>query len=165
MKRAVYAGSFDPPTNGHLWVIEEGSKLFDELIVAVGINPAKKYTFSVEERRKMLEEITENLPNVKVSSFENMFLVKYAASVGAETILRGIRNDGDYKIERERRYVNSDLEPRICTVLLIPPREKAEISSSMVKELIGPAGWEEVVRKYVPSPVYKKLLQRFKSGT
>src|SRR5678815_606817 len=93
----VYAGSFDPITNGHLWMVEQGAGLFDELIVAIGANPEKTSTFSLEERLQMVMEVTRQLPQVHVRSFENQFLVHYAHSIGAQYILRGIRNEGDYE--------------------------------------------------------------------
>lgn len=158
MKRAVYAGSFDPVTLGHLWMIEQGVKLFDELIVAIGENPDKRYTFSCSERVDMLRDSTGNLPHLRVESFENQFLVNYARSIGANYILRGVRTASDYEFERTMRYINGDLVSEIETVLLIPPREIAEVSSTMVKGLVGPSGWQDVVRKYVPTPVYQRLL-------
>lgn len=158
MKRAVYAGSFDPVTNGHLWMIERGYDLFDEMIVAIGINPDKRATFSVQEREDMLREVTQHLPNLKVTSFENKFLVNYARSVGANYILRGIRNPSDYEFERTMRYINSDLVPEVSTVFLMPPRSIAEVSSTMIKGLVGPEGWEEVLKKYVPPAVHQRFL-------
>src|SRR3989344_2311309 len=118
MKKAVYAGSFDPLTNGHLWMIEAGANLFDELVVAIGINPDKKHAFSLEDRISMLKRSTRNFSNVKIDSFENKFLVNYASSVNAQYILRGIRTEGDYEYERGMRHVNSDLNPKIATTFL-----------------------------------------------
>jgi len=164
MKKAVYAGSFDPITNGHMWMIEEGSRLFDKLIVAIGINPDKKYTFSLDERVDMLERSTRSFPNVEVDTFENQFLVNYATSVGAEYILRGIRTEGDYEYERGMRHINSDLNPEITTVFLMPPREIVEISSSLVKGLVGPENWEEVIEAYVPRNVYNHFLIKFEGS-
>lgn len=161
MKRAVYAGSFDPLTHGHLWMIEEGARLFDELIVAIGTNPDKAYTFSVEERLRMLRESLIEKDGVSIDRFENKFLVHYAKKAAATHILRGIRSEGDYSYERGMRYINGDLQPGIGTVFLMPPREIAEVSSSFVKGLVGPEGWEEVVRKYVSDPVYKMILEKF----
>lgn len=160
MRRAVYAGSFDPITNGHLWMVEHGSQLFDELIVAIGVNPDKSCLFSLDERLAMLREAAHGFPNVVVASFENLFLVHYARHVGAGFILRGIRNEDDYTYERGMRYVNAELAQGILTVFLIPPREYAEISSSFVKGLVGPQGWEQVVPAYVPAAVSQKLLER-----
>ena len=96
MKKGVYAGSFDPPTNGHLWMIEQGAKLFGEVIVTIGINPDKKYTFSLNERVEMLRNITKKCQNITVDSFQSQFLVNYAESVQAGYILRGIRSESDY---------------------------------------------------------------------
>jgi len=157
-KLAVYAGSFDPVTNGHLWMIERGADLFDELIVAVGVNPDKrKYLFSIEERVGMILLLTEKFSNVRVETFEEDFLPFYAQSVGAQFLLRGIRSESDYEQERMRRYVNDDINPDIMPVFLMPSRGTAEISSSMVKGLIGPKRWEEVAGKYVPQVVFDKL--------
>jgi len=154
----VYAGSFDPLTIGHLWMIEQGTTLFDRLIVAVGVNPDKKYTFSVEERLVMLRESTKKFQNVSVAAFSNRYLIHYAQEIGATHILRGIRTESDYEFERTMRNINGDLDDAICTVFLMPPRGIAEVSSSMVRGLIGPDGWQKIVRTYVPAPVYKRLL-------
>jgi len=159
-KKAVYAGSFDPITNGHLWMIEQGVKLFDELVVAVGIAPEKECTFTIAERLQMLKETTGQYPNIVVDSFEKKFLISYAKSIGAAYILRGIRTEGDFEYERTMRHINSDLSAEIQTVFLMPPREYADVSSSLVKGLVGPEGWEEVVKKYVPDAVCKKMAER-----
>ena len=164
MKKVVYAGSFDPITNGHVWMIEQGAKLFDELIVAVGINPDKRSAFSLEERLQLLRESIGHLPHVSVTSFENKFLVHYATSIGAHYILRGIRDAGDYEYERGMRHVNNDLQSEITAIFLMPPREISEVSSSLVKGLIGPKDWEKIVRQYVPEPVYKMLLSKHAHG-
>ena len=143
-------------------MIQEGVRLFEHLIVAVGINPEKKSTFSLADRLAMLRESCRPFSNVEVASFSNLYLIDYAKSVGATHILRGIRSAGDYEFERTMRNINGDLDAKICTVFLIPPRNIAEVSSSMVKGLIGPAGWRQIVRKYVPAPVYRQLLQLHK---
>ena len=158
MRRAVYAGTFDPITFGHLWMVQQGSRLFDELVVAIGVNPEKRHRFTLDERLAMLRETTAGLANVTVASFENLFLVHYAQQVQAEFILRGIRNEADWGYERGMRYVNAEFDVRVQTVFLIPPRHLVEVSSSFVKSLIGPHGWEDVVQKYVPQPVYRRLL-------
>ncbi len=158
VRRAVYAGSFDPPTNGHLWMIAQAACLFDELIVAIGVNPEKKSSYTVAERRAFLQHIVAPYTNVHIASFEYEFLVNYAHDVGAGFIVRGIRSGSDYEYERAIRYINADLQPAIQTVFLMPPREIAEISSTMVKGLVGPKGWREIVQRYVPEPVYKKML-------
>lgn len=155
----VYAGTFDPLTVGHLWMIREGVRLFDHLIVAVGVNPEKKPTFRVEDRLVMLRETCSEFRNLTVVSYSNLYLIDYAQSVQATHILRGIRSAADYEYERPMRNINGDLDAKICTVFLMPPRDIAEVSSSMVKGLIGPAGWRRIVKKYVPEPVYRRLLE------
>jgi pantetheine-phosphate adenylyltransferase len=155
----VYAGSFDPLTIGHLWMIDQGVNLFDRLIVAVGINPDKKYTFPLAERVAMIRESLKQYRNVSVTSFSNLYLIDYAQSIGATHILRGIRSESDYEYERTMRNINGDLDPAISSIFLMPPRGIAEVSSSMVRGLVGPKGWQKVVKGYVPEPVYRRLLK------
>ena len=163
MSRVVYAGSFDPPTKGHLWMIEEGARLFQSLTVAVGTNPDKADTFSVEERISMLESITGDIEatNITVSAFDHRYLVDYARSIGATYILRGIRSPADFEYERVMRHINSDMCPDITTVFLMPPRQIAEVSSSLVKGMVGPQGWESIVKRFVPDVVFEALCKRF----
>jgi len=160
MRTAVYAGSFDPLTNGHVWMIERGLEMFDRLYVAIGNNPAKSYTFSVDERLKMLRDSLPSAERLSISHFDNRYLVNYATEVGAQYILRGIRSPGDYEYERVMRHINGDMSPDITTSFLMPPRDIAELSSSMVKGLIGPDNWQDVVRRYVPQPVFEELEKR-----
>ena len=150
MKRGAYAGSFDPPTIGHLWMIQNGAALFDELVVAVGINPEKKYQFPAEERVEMLRESARG---VRIETF-NETLAAFARSIGAKYLLRGIRSTADSDYERVMRNVNGDLDPEITTVFLMPPRELAEVSSSLVKGLMR---WPDAVRRYVPEAVFRRL--------
>ena len=154
---AVYAGTFDPVTFGHLWIIKTGASLFDKLVVAVGTNLNKKCYFSLKDRIKMLQESTAEFKNVSIGKYTNQFLIKYAESIGAKFILRGIRITTDYEYEKIQNYVNRQLNSEIATVFLLPPREIVEISSSIVRGLIGPEGWEEVVGKYVPPCVLNRL--------
>jgi pantetheine-phosphate adenylyltransferase len=140
-------------------MIEQGVGLFDRLVVAIGINPDKKYTFPLESRLAMLRESLKHFRNLSVTSFSNLYLIDYAQSIGATHILRGVRSPSDYEYERTMRNINGDLDAGICTVFLMPPRGIAEVSSSMVKGLVGPKGWQKVVRKYVPAPVYRRFLE------
>lgn len=165
MKTAVYAGSFDPVTNGHLWIIEEASKIFDKLIVAIGENADKTYTFTLDERIAMLNKVTEKFTNVKVTSFTNEFLVNYATQVKAKFIIRGIRNYTDYDYERSVRHLNSDLSQDITTIFLMPPRNFAEVSSSMVKGLAGSKGWEIVAKRYLPPAALAKMIAHIKKAS
>ncbi len=151
----VYAGSFDPITNGHLWMIEESARLFDRVIVAIGVNPEKKSFFPLHDRLTMIQQTVGHLPNVEITDFTNKYLISYALDVGASFILRGIRNTNDCVYEQQMRNVNADINSKITTVFLMPPREIAEISSSLVKGLVGPEGWQDLVRTYVPSSVFR----------
>lgn len=103
-----------------------------------------------------------NAFNLPLSAPDNLYLIDYAQTVGATHILRGIRTESDYEYERNMRHINGDLDEKICTVFLMPPRDIAEVSSSMVEGLVGPQGWQKVVRKYVPAPVYLRLLRSHK---
>lgn len=162
MSSAVYAGSFDPPTNGHLWMIQRGLEMFERLIVAIGSNPSKSYTFSVDERLELLRASIPSAERLTIAHFDNRYLVHYAREQDAKFILRGIRGPNDYEYERVMRHVNADLAPAITTIFLMPPRDMAEVSSSMVMGLVGPVGWEDQVRRYVPAPVFEALEKRVK---
>lgn len=160
-RKAVYAGSFDPPTEGHMYMIREGAALFDELVVAIGVNPEKKSLFPVDERLALLRSCVRDHSNVTVSKFEARYLIDYAHQIGARYILRGIRNSADFGFEQTMRNVNADRNPAITTVFLMPPRELAEVSSSFVKGLVGPRGWAKFLRGMVPAAVHEALLRKF----
>ena len=159
MRRAIYAGSFDPTTNGHMWVVEQGARLFDELIVVIGQNPSKKGHWSVEERITILEKCVAQWPNVTVRVFDGRYLVRVAAELGAKYLLRGVRNATDFAYEQTIRNVNSDLEPSVETIFVMTPREIAEISSSTVRGMVGFEGWQDVVKRFVPGPVYERMIK------
>lgn len=160
----IYAGSFDPPTIGHLWMIERAATLFDSLIVALGVNPEKRSAFTVDERLEMLHACTARFQNVHIESFTNQYLINYARRQKASFIVRGIRSETDYEYERVMRNINGDLDPAVTTIFLMPPRDIAEVSSSMVKGMIGPNGWQEMIRPYLPPPVYQQLRKKFHGG-
>ncbi|MRR15225.1 MAG: pantetheine-phosphate adenylyltransferase [Deltaproteobacteria bacterium] len=160
---AVYAGSFDPVTLGHLWMIKAGAGLFDKLVIAVGTNPGKKSHFTLKERICMLKESIAGYNNVSIDKYPNKFLIKYAESIGAKFILRGIRSTTDYEYEKSLSYVNRHLNSEIETIFLLPPRELIEISSSIVRGLVGPDGWESVVSKYISPSVLERLISKTKA--
>ncbi len=163
-RKAVYAGSFDPLTNGHLWMVEQGLELFDVLTVAIGVNPDKAYTYALEERLEILRASLPRCPELEIAHFGNRYLVDYATEIGARYILRGIRSAPDYEYERGMRHMNAALNDGITTVFLMPPRELAELSSSMVKGLVGPEGWEEHVSKLVPEAAFDALRNEVAGG-
>ena len=162
MKRtAVYAGSFDPPTNGHLWMIQQGAALFDELVVALAVNPDKPSFFSREERLAVLREMLADLPgNVRVETVSQGFLVDFAKEVGANYLLRGMRNTIDFEYEKPMARMNARMEPEIQSVFLMPPSELENISSSYVRGFVGVTGWERWVEACVPPCVYRLIASR-----
>lgn len=164
---AVYAGSFDPVTLGHLWVMQQGARLFDRMIVAIGTNPGKvgKYMFSEEERLAMVQEtIISHVPGFDDNTAALMgkkFLFQFAKDQGAQYILRGVRNAADFEFEKAMATFNELSGANLSTVFLVPPTDKALISSSFVKDLIGYDGWRPMVSSRVPSPVMERIELRF----
>ncbi len=153
---AVYPGSFDPITNGHLDLIRRGTELFDRLIVAVLRNTEKSYLFSVEERLELLKQSVANFPGVEVDAFDGL-LVDFAHNRGARRILRGIRALSDFETEFQMALMNRRLAPDIETVFLMPREEFTFLSSRLVREvarLHGP------VDSLVPPPVAQRIKER-----
>jgi pantetheine-phosphate adenylyltransferase len=155
---AIYPGSFDPITNGHLDLIVRGCYLFDKLIVAILRNETKQPLFSVEERIEMLAEVVDCYPNVAVDSFDGL-LVDYAAQKGATVLLRGIRAISDYEYELQMALMNRRLRPDIETVFMMASEAHSFISSRLVKEVFGLGG---NIVGLVPPPVEARLRKRFR---
>lgn len=159
----IYAGSFDPPTLGHLWMMRQGAALFDELVVALAVNPEKKPFLSAETRLSALQEMLRELPgNVRVAEVQHGFLVDFAREAGATYLLRGLRNTTDFEYEKTMVRMNGRMEPGIQTVLLVPPSELEEISSSLVRGFVGTPGWERWVSACVPPAVFKRIRVMYK---
>lgn len=163
---AIYPGSFDPMTNGHLDIVERSSKIFEHVIVSIFCNPVKNPMFSVEERLEMLREATQHLPNVSVDAFGGL-LIDYARLKEAKVIIRGIRAVSDYEGEFQKASMNRKLAPEIDTLVLMSSNEHAFLSSSIVKEaaLFGgciaglvPANVQQMVAKRVKEQNGKKTL-------
>jgi len=150
---AIYPGSFDPVTNGHLDLIERGAKIFDRLIVAVLRNLEKEPLFAVPERIEMLREVTRQWPNVEVDVFGGL-LVDYARQRGASVILRGIRAISDYEYELQMALMNRKLEPKIETVFMMPAEAYSYLSSRLVREIAGLGG---PIQGLVPPVVEQRL--------
>ncbi|HEU5457635.1 MAG TPA: pantetheine-phosphate adenylyltransferase [Terracidiphilus sp.] len=154
--KALYPGTFDPPTNGHIDLIQRGSLLFEHLTVAILINPVKNPLFTVEERVEMLREATADLDNVSVATF-NGLMVDFARNLGCSAVLRGIRAISDYEHEFQMALMNRRLAPEIETVFLQPAGRYSFISSRMLKEVFSFGG---DVTGLVPSNVLKRLHSR-----
>jgi len=134
MKKAIFPGSFDPITSGHFDVIKRGANLFDELIIAIGINADKKYMFSLEERKKFIEDCFKDLPNIKVVTYKGL-TVDFCQKNNVDFILRGLRNPADFEFEKAIAHTNRDLAP-IETVFLLTAAKTSYISSSIVRDVI-----------------------------
>ncbi len=162
MRRAIYPGSFDPVTNGHLDIIERGSKLFDEIIIAVLVNPEKRALFTVEERREMLEEVLTHIESggcrLRVGSFQGL-LMRYAVEQQADAVVRGIRAISDYEYELQMALMNRRQEPAIETVFMLAAESYSYVSSRLVKEVYSLGG---TIEGLVPATVEERM--RLKLG-
>ena len=157
---AVYAGSFDPPTFGHLDVVRRACRMFDQVVLAVGTNPAKRYLLTAEERLLVLRAETEALPGVQVAPFQGL-LVDYCRTLGAQVILRGLRASTDFDFEFQIGLANMDMAPDIETVFLLTDPKHIFISSSLVKEIAGNGG---DVSRYVPPAALAAMHRALASG-
>ena len=158
---AVYPGSFDPITNGHLDVISRGAQLAERLIVAVARNEQKKPLFSVEERVEIMREVLAPFPNVEVDCFDGL-LVNYAAARQANVILRGVRAIADYEFELQMAHMNRRLQPQVETVFLMAAEQYAFVSSRLMKEVVSLGG---SITGLVPLSVEERMKERLSKGT
>ncbi len=157
---AVYAGTFDPVTDGHVDLIERGSKMFEHLVVAVAANPGKDPLFTLDERVKMVGKATKGLKNIEVVGFSNL-LVDFVKEAEAQVILRGLRAVSDFEYEFQLASMNRRLDKTIETVFLTPAENHTFISASLVKE-IGKFGGD--VSQFVPKHVFKALQAKYKAN-
>lgn len=157
MTNAVFAGSFDPPTNGHLDIITRASKLFDKIDVVISVNPNKKYMFTDEERLRMLEELVVGFSNVSVHVYSGL-IVNYAKKNNANVFIRGVRSTNDFAYEFDLALMNQSLNPNIETVFLQSKEKYTIVKSSSIKELAMFGG---DISRMVPPNVEKALREKF----
>jgi pantetheine-phosphate adenylyltransferase len=153
---AIYPGSFDPPTNGHLDLIARGSKIFDQLIVAILRNAEKAPLFGLPERVLMLEAMTTEFKNVEVATFDGL-MVEYAAKVKADAVLRGIRAISDYEYELQMALMNRKLHPELETVFMMPAEQYSYLSSRLVREIAQLGG---SIKDLVPGMVEQRIKEK-----
>jgi pantetheine-phosphate adenylyltransferase len=154
---AVYAGSFDPATLGHLDLIERASALFQNVIVAIGVHPTKHPLFTAEERLAMLNTVVGHLPNVEVDCFDGL-LIQYCTKKGASVIVRGLRVTTDFEYELQIAHANADLAPKVDTVFLPTRTKHGFVSASLVREIASHGG---DVSRYAPEVVCEALTKKF----
>lgn len=152
-KIAILPGSFDPITNGHVDIVERALPLFDELIVAIGVNTQKKYLFSLEERINWIQQVFKDEPKVKVESY-NGLTINYCKARGANYIIRGIRSAADFEYEKTIAHLNNTMEPSIETILILSKAELSSVSSTIVREIIIGAG---DVSKFIPKSIVESV--------
>jgi pantetheine-phosphate adenylyltransferase len=162
MTVAMFPGTFDPVTNGHLDLIKRSARIFAKLIVAIFDHPVKKPLFSVDERRKLLEQATHGLANVEIDSFSHTLLVFYARQRQASVIVRGVRAIADFEYETQMTSMNRHLDDSIETVYLTPRSEYGYVASSLVKEVATYGG---NVEHLVPPPVLVALKEKLQQRT
>jgi pantetheine-phosphate adenylyltransferase len=153
---AVYAGSFDPVTHGHIDVMQRAVKLFDRVIVAVGVHPARKALFTLDERLGLLRAITGGIENLEVASFEGL-LIDYCARIGARIVIRGLRHAMDFEYELQIAQANADMAPEVETVFLPTSLKWGFITASLVREIASHGG---DVSRYAPPVVCKALAEK-----
>lgn len=158
MVKAVFAGSFDPPTNGHLDIIQRASKLFESIDIVVSINPEKKYMFSDEERILMMQELIKGYKNVTVHGYKGL-IVNYCKQVGAKVLVRGVRSSNDFGYEFDLALMNQNLNPDIETIFFQTKEKYTIVKSSSIKQLAKFGG---DISGMVPSIVEKALKDKYK---
>lgn len=162
-RHAVYAGSFDPVTLGHVDIIRRGARIFERLIVGIGINPDKQPLFTPEERIRMMREVLDDLPNVEVAGFEGL-TVDFVRRQGAAVMLRGVRTVSDIDSEFTMTLTNRALEPRIETVFLMASERFSHISSTLIKQIarMGHAANAASLSEFVPQAVIDPLVAKYR---
>lgn len=161
-RTAVFTGTFDPLTLGHLDVIQRGSALFDHLVVAVGVNPDKQMLFDIDDRVELAKRVVRPFPNVSVEPF-NELAVQFVRRIGARIILRGLRSLTDMEYEFSMTLTNHRLDPGVETVFLMADGEHSHVSSSLIKQ-VARFGGEDVLSRFVPPELVEPVMSRVRSS-
>lgn len=165
-KIGVIAGSFDPITNGHAWLLTEGARLVDELHIVMGVNPTKRYWFTEDERFQMLKDVVKDLDakspgrRTYVHVLKKDLLIHFCVNLGATHLIRGVRNAADFSYESQMASINFKIDPSVQTVYLSPPSALCDVSSSTVRGFVGCTGWEHVVKDYVHPRVLEAMTRK-----
>ena len=159
MIKAVYPGSFDPLSNGHLDIINRAAKILDELHIIVSVYKRKKNTFTIEERVNMIKLVTKHLPNVYVTSYEGL-VVNYCKENGIKILIRGLRNYQDYEAEFSLYQFNRDIDANVETMLMMPTNKHIFVSSSAIKELVS---FDADISNYVPAEIKEMIINKYKN--
>ncbi|AXH72890.1 MAG: phosphopantetheine adenylyltransferase [Caudoviricetes sp.] len=159
MKKIGFAGSFDPITNGHVYVVNEALKLADTVEIIIAVNPSKSCMFTGEERFDMIKNVFKDKP-VNVHLVENEYVASYMASIDCTHMIRGIRNGTDFEYEKLIQRANMTVFGGVQTLFVIPPSDLESVSSSFVKGLIGPQNWTHFIKNFIPTEVFNKILNK-----
>jgi pantetheine-phosphate adenylyltransferase len=152
-KKALFPGTFDPFTNGHLDIVTRGLKIFDEVVVAIGVNSGKQHLFTLDQRTVWLDKLFTSEPRVTVVHYEGL-TASFAESIGAQFILRGLRTTQDFTYEQQIAYVNEDLTAEVQSVFVMSDQKNASVSSTIVRDLIRYNG---AYQKYLPAAIYQEI--------
>lgn len=158
-RAAIYGGSFDPPTNGHINIVNRALQVFDKILIVVAVNSQKKTTLSAEERVALLKEIFKEEPRVEIDSFQDELLVNYARSKKVKTLLRGLRTFQDYEYEFQMALANKKMAPDLETIFMMTDAEYSHLSSSLIKEILSLGGSG---KEMLPPVVERKMKEKLK---
>ena len=157
MKKALFPGTFDPFTSGHEDLVRRGLEIFDQVVIAFGVNTGKKHLFSLEQRMDWTRELFDGEPGISVVQYDELTAL-YADRIGAQFILRGLRTTQDFTYEKQIAYVNEDLAPNVKSVFVMSDLKNSSVSSTIVRDLIVYKG---DFKKYVPQVIYNRILETF----